>query len=327
MHDIDFWPNGLSKAEYDFFGNPIQSTIKSSKLEPQYAFKEFWLAIEQRICNPSKSITDDGRDYKNYYNLKESLRKSITGVNGSADYFTSKLGGYFKNLHENDPSILYLRVNNYIKDYIYLLDNWIEQYGINRHDIVYIDLDKIQTINETKLEIKEDISINQIDQNLKSDVINKKGRPLGSKNKKETKEIFFPEHSLSIDDQGHIIIESLILAIADLVWRQNNQKDLFYINKLKLTTKQLAYVNHLFINKSNKLINKYWKINEIDGQIKLIALRKRAGYYYLNPKREHKFITLTELSKYFNLQKTTLEYKLKFKSIKDIKIEQSNNFS
>jgi hypothetical protein len=325
MHDIDFWPNGLSKAEYDFFGNPIQVIIKSSKLEPQYAFKEFWLAIEQRICNPSKSITDDGRDYKNYYNLKESLRKSITGENGSANYFTSKLGGYFKNLHQNDPSILYLRTNNYLKDYIYLLDNWIEQYGINRHDVVYIDLNNIKIINETKLEIKEDISINQIDDNLQSSV--KKGRPLGSKNKKETKELFFPEHALSINDQGHIIIESLILAIADLVWRQNNQKDLFYINKLKLTTKQLAYVNHLFINKSNKLINKYWKINVIDGQIKLIALRKRAGYYYLNSNREHKFITLTELSKYFNLQKTTLEYKLKFKSIKDIKIELSSKFS
>lgn len=330
MYGEDFWPNGLPKSEYDFFGNPIVKQKKSTELKAQYAFKEFWLAIEQRISNPKRSITDDGRDYKNYYNLKESLKKSVNGENGMPDYYTSKLGGYFKQLQEDNPSLLYLRTEDYLNNYIYMLDDWIEKYGINRHDVIYFDPNKNNTIihsnTDNIIDLPNDVQLSG--EILNDDIIIKKGRPLGSKNKKTNKlEIYFPEHIIPLQNNGNLNEEALILAIADLVWRQNNQKDMFYISKLKLNPNQLKYVNALFINKSKKLNNPYWKINEVNGEKKLIALRKRAGFYFVNSNKEYKFYSSTKLAQLLKMNRQTLEYKLKFKSLAQVKQENLNKFS
>ena len=139
------------------------------------------------------------------------------------------------------------------------------------------------------------------------------GRPLGSKNKKPAKETFMPSNIVKITD-GKVDIDSLILAIADLVWRQPEKMDGFYLDLLNLNEGQRKYVNKLFMINSPLLQNSYWEIAQKGKTKVLIAKRKRAGYY---SNKNYSLLSLAYISEKSGIAKMTLQDRLNKYSIKE----------
>lgn len=144
---------------------------------------------------------------------------------------------------------------------------------------------------------------------------------------KKQKPTFFPKHQLVVKD-GKVVLESIIMAIADLVWREPNKRDLFYIDKLdlsNLTEAQTKYVKAVFYpNKWNKNIevlqnNLYWTVEKSGRNNILVPLRKREGYYYIHNKTGMPgFVSLTTVSTKLNILKMTAKKRLDRMTLKDL---------
>jgi len=256
-----------------------------------------------RIC---KDFRNEGlyqyEDYRYYPNLKEAYNRA-----GEKNHY--ELKKWFD--------------INYNEDWAYWTsDDWRKtSRGINtlEHVIkeIYIPFaDKI-----TAFESKGKPKVASVIETPKTEVIEPKnevvvrgkGRPLGSKNKKPPKELFMPSNIVKIDD-GKVNMESFILAVADLVWRNPGMMDGYYLDLLNLNDGQRKYINKLFMIGSDILSNKYWSV-EKKGKTNVINPKMRRAGYYSN--KQHKLLSLTWMSEQTDIPMKTLQDRLQKMSIKD----------
>ena len=141
------------------------------------------------------------------------------------------------------------------------------------------------------------------------------GRPKGSKNKKTQKSIFMPFHKISFVN-GHIEIDVLVKAIADLVWRQEGLMIREYVNLLNLTDSQKKYIINSFTKNPQIFNNKYWEIS-FNNKIKVLKPKMRRSGYYGKAQGLYDLFGLSFIAEHTNINKNTLLYRLKFMSIKD----------
>lgn len=250
--------------------------------------------------------------------------RHIQGINDAYDFicknhYTTKHS--FKWFNENFKNEwLYWSTDDWVKNEQkgrFILENWIEQ-NIVKNAIKYyqkpISTPKPIIIAETPKTVviepkKEEVEVAPV------------------KIKKEVKEkpIFHPTHKLVIKD-GKIDINSLIFALADLVWREPNRKNLYYIDKLdlsELTNDQLDYIKAVFYPKNGNIAvlknNPYWTIEKSGKNIMLVPSRKREGYYYINNKNGNPgLVSLTDISAKLQMAKNTVIYRLANMSLQDL---------
>lgn len=140
---------------------------------------------------------------------------------------------------------------------------------------------------------------------------------------KKEKPVFLPTHKLVVKD-GLVDWNSVIYAIADLVWREPNKRDLYYIGKLdlsNLTEQQIKYVKSLFyMNDGRKNASNHLFSIEKRGKVNILyPARKREGYYYIDNKTgEAGLVSLTTVSNKLGLLKMTTKKRLDKMSLQDL---------
>ena len=139
------------------------------------------------------------------------------------------------------------------------------------------------------------------------------GRPVGSKNKKNENKLFLPIHKIPTKN-NKIVLEALIFALADIVWRYDGIIYSKAISQLDLTDSQKKYVAALILKNSNSIQNKYFevrKVNEFYLLFKKIEIRQ--GYYVSNGI----LMSSSKISEKTGIKKTTLINRLKKMSVYD----------
>jgi hypothetical protein len=220
----------------------------------------------------------------------------------------------------------------------YHIRKWFKENDISK---ICIDHSELYHTNDQMMEMttkcveevlvpyqKKKIFIEPIIENveIKNEIIpecllkKKRGRPVGSKNQTQ---IFMPIHKIfTIKDK--IDDGSLVLAIADLVWRNPNKSNLYYldfIDNSNLTDQQLKYIKALFYeneNRKNIANNPYFQITKSGSHILLLPKRKRAGYYCYNVKKNlYELTPLTKIANYLNISNKTCQRRLDKMSVSD----------
>lgn len=286
--------------------------------------------LQYRISKALKDYALPGIEYKNYPNLKEAYKRAAEKNHYELQEW------FYINFKEE---WLYLKKSDFLYDgkgnkvletiieniYIPFADKITKfENAKNKQNIVNktinepipsndIEIENIDTIEHKKEEIKIEQENEIIEENIK--IVKLPGRPLGSKNKKPEKEIFMPTYKLTLID-GNVDVNSVIMSIADLVWRNPNQRDFFYINKLdlsNLTNDQIKFVRSLFYMNQNKtnISNNYFYV-EKDGKNNILKpYGKRKGYYYIDKKNgKPNLVSLSIISNKLKLAKNTVIYKL-----------------
>ena len=220
----------------------------------------------------------------------------------------------------------------------YHIRKWFKENDISK---ICIDHSEFYHLNNQMMEIatkcieevlvpfqKKKIEIQSIIHNveIKNEIIPEptnrinRGRPVGSKNQKQ---IFMPIHKI-FTNEDRIDDNSLVLAIADLVWRNPNKTNLYYldfIDKSNLTDKQMKYIKALFYenaNRKNIINNPYFIVSKTGANIFLLPKRKRAGYYFYSSKNNTcELIPLTTISNKTNIPIKTCQRRLEQMSVKD----------
>ncbi len=147
------------------------------------------------------------------------------------------------------------------------------------------------------------------------------GRPIGSKNKKVEKVTFLPVHKIPIKE-NKLVLDSLIFAIADLVWRFDGIIYSKVISHLDISDESKKFVSALIINNSKKLENKYWYVQKVKTTYILVKkIEKRQGYYLPNGT----LMSSYEISKKTGIDSRTLRYRLDKMSVFDATKDWQNH--
>lgn len=300
----------------DFYNSMMNDWNKPSKKKNQKAaYFTFESAIQFRISTQYfEHNRIEAKDFRHIQGIREAynfIGKNHYTVKHSFIWFNEN----FKN------EWLYWDINDWVKNEQkgrFILENWIEQNIVKnaiKHYQKPISTPKPVLLAETPKTVviepkKEEVEVAPV------------------KIKKEVKEkpIFFPTHKLVVKD-GKVDINSLILALADLVWREPNRKNLYYIDKLdlsELTNDQRDYIKAVFYPNKNGNIavlqnNPYWTIEKAGKNIMLVPSRKREGYYYIDNKNGNPgLVSLTTISTKLNIIKMTAKKRLDRMSLKDL---------
>lgn len=284
----------------------------SKKKNQKAAYFTFESAIALRIRT----------QYFEHNRIEAKDFRHIEGINDAYDFisknhYTFKHSFIWFNQNFKDEW-LYWSTDDWVKNEQkgrFILESWIEQ-NIVKNAIKYYQ--KPKNISKPTLHIETP----------KIEVIEPKKEEVEVpvvKIKKE-KPVFLPNHKLVVKD-GKVDINSIILALADLVWREPLRKNLYYIDKLDLsllTDAQKDYVKAVFYpNKNGNILvlqnNPYWTIEKSGKNIMLAPLRKRDGYYYIDNKNGNPgLVSLTTISTKLDLLKNTVKKRLDRMSLQDL---------
>lgn len=259
--------------------------------------------------------------------LSEHITKKIFCQNNGLRSFCG-IGDYFSHIVEkynNNPQEFHKLIIGYVSENLDKCKVNYQQGVIDKNALFY-DVIKPYYFSDF---IPSNTLPSNVIKPLKSSTFEPKNEELDytpHSNKKQ-KPTFFPKHQLVVKD-GKVVLESIIMAIADLVWREPNKRDLFYIDKLdlsNLTEAQTKYVKAVFYpNKWNKNIevlqnNLYWTVEKSGRNNILVPLRKREGYYYIHNKTGMPgFVSLTTVSTKLNILKMTAKKRLDRMTLKDL---------
>jgi len=302
------------EQQRDFYSSMMNDYNKPSKKKSQ---KDAYFIFESAICL---------RISTQHFEHKEIEAKDFRHIQGirdaynfiSKNHYTTKHSFIWFNQNLKDEW-LYWSTDDWVKNEQkgrFILENWIEQ-NIVKNAIKYyqkpISIPKPIMLAETpKIVViepkKEEVEVVVV------------------KIKKE-KPVYLPTHKLVVKD-GKVDVNSIILALADLVWREPNRKNLYYIDKLdlsELTNDQKDYVKAVFYpnNKNGQIAvlqnNPYWTIEKAGKNIMLVPSRKRDGYYYIDNKNGNAgLVSLTTISTKLNIAKNTVIYRLSNMSLQDL---------
>lgn len=283
------------------------------QLSDDQLFSNFCAAVIQRL---SKDDLNTEKNYKVYPGAKDNF-SMMSANNGNREY--SKAWQFVKGRVEDGTFNQSMTTKDFLSDeYMEYIEDYIERYILPyvkkpalKKYISAVEKVFIETPVEEKTNLEVAVYEEPVIEKTKSNA----GRPKGSKNKKQTKEIYFPIHKVAVSD-GNINIDSLVKAIADLVWRKEGQIDSFYIHNLILSDSHKNYVNYLFMKSKSSLENKYWKIEKKGKANILVPKIKRSGYYGF-AKGSYDLFSLTYIAEQKNIPKNTLLYRLKHMSIKE----------
>jgi len=283
--------------------DPWKWNVKEEFNEDQL-FANFYHAVIQRISKDDLNVV---KSYKGIPGLKENFHMRSTN-NCNREF--SKLWPWLSQQLNSGVFNTYMTTKDFLSDeHIEVLENYIDRYILP-----YVKKVKLKKYVEPIVEepIVEEVVIEKpIIVKTKSNA----GRPKGSKNKKQAKEIFMPTYKIGTID-GNVDIDSFVKAIADLVWRKEGQIDSFYIHNLILNDSHKKYINYLFMKNQSALENKYWKIVKKGKANILMPKIKRSGYYGF-AQGKYDLFGLTYISEMSNIPKNTLIYRLKHMSIKE----------
>lgn len=297
---------------YEHSHDPWTWSIKKPLSDDQL-FSNFCAAVIQRL---SKDDLNTEKNYKVYPGAKDNF-SMMSANNGNREY--SKVWQWLKQQVNSGIFNQYMTTKDFLSDdYMEYVEDYIERYILPyvkkpalKKYISAVEKVFTETPVEEKTNLEEAVYEEPVIEKPKS----KAGRPKGSKNKKETKEVYFPIHKVGTID-GNVDIDSLVKAIADLVWRKEGQIDSFYIHNLILSDSHKKYVNYLFMKNQHLLVNKYWKI-EKKGKANIIVPKMRRFGYYGRAKGSYDLFSLVYISEQSNISKDTLFYRLKHMSIKE----------
>ena len=125
--------------------------------------------------------------------------------------------------------------------------------------------------------------------------------------------MFLPIHKIPVKE-NKIVLESLIFALADIVWRFDNIIYSKAISHLDLSDSQKKYVAALILKKSSSIENKYFQVIKVN-QVFILSktMEKRQGYYVSTGK----LMSSYEISKKTGIDSRTLRYRLENMSVYD----------
>jgi hypothetical protein len=269
------------------------------ELNDDQLFHNFTHAVFQRL---SKDDLNHEKNFKGIPGLKENFNMRSLN-NGNREY--SKLWQWLNEQFNCGVFNRYMTTKDFLNDeYMEVLENYIEKYVLPYGKKVTLKKYQPPVVEEQVLE-------QPVSEKIKSNA----GRPKGSKNKKQIKEIFMPTYRVDTID-GNVDIDSFIKAIADLVWRKEGQIDSYYIHNIILSDSHKKYINYLFMKNQSALENKYWKIVKKGKANILMPKMKRSGYYG-KANGTFDLFSLTYIAESTNISKDTLFYRLKHMSIKE----------
>lgn len=292
---------------YEYTNDPWTWNVKKEFNDDQM-FNNFSHAVIQRITKDDLNID---KSYKGISGLKENFHMRSTN-NGNREF--SKLWPWLNQQLNSGVFNRYMTTKDFLSDeYIEIVENYIDKYVLpygKKHNLKKYIEPIAEPIAEPII-IEEPLNEVPVIEKTKSNA----GRPKGSKNKKQTKEIFLPTYKVGTID-GNVDIDSFVKAIADLVWRNEGQIDSFYINNIILSDSHKKYINYLFMKNQSALENKYWKIEKKGKANILIPKMRRSGYYGC-AQGKYDLFSLTYIAEISNISKDTLFYRLKHMSIKE----------
>lgn len=303
----------------------IQSSYKK-KLTFQQVIQEFENSILMRITFPYDNRDIDVKDFRHIPNIVQAFEK-MKSFRPSSKYqkhtftfmkeiITDEMY-YWKTTDWCHSKIK----NDYVlgKGFSYI-DLFIEKYLLTT----------AKNITNKENKTSNDPTHSNDVKTPKIDVFEPENETIKDESNKKTKKekpIFHPNHKLVIKD-GKVLLESIIMAIADLVWREPNKRDLYYIDKLDLsglTEQQIKYVKAVFYtNQYNHKVdvlenNPYWTIEKSGKNNILIPIRKREGYYYIHKDTGlPNFVSLTTVSSKLKMAKNTVIYRLSKMTLQDL---------
>jgi hypothetical protein len=283
--------------------DPWKWNVKEELKEDQL-FANFSHAVIQRISKDDLNVV---KSYKGIPGLKENFHMRSTN-NGNREF--SKLWPWLNQQINSGVFNKYMTTKDFLSDeHIEVLENYIDRYILPY--CKKVNLKKyVEPIVEEPI-VEEVIIEKPTVEKHKSNA----GRPKGSKNKKQAKEMFMPTYRIGTID-GNVDIDSFVKAIADLVWRKEGQIDSFYIHNLILSDSHKKYINYLFMKNQSALENKYWKIVK-KGKANILMPKMRRSGYYGCAQGKYDLFGLTYISEMSNISKDTLFYRLKHMSIKE----------
>jgi hypothetical protein len=288
---------------YEHSHDPWKWNVKEELKEDQL-FSNFCHAVIQRITKDDLNVV---KSYKGIVNLKENFHMRSTN-NGNREF--SKLWPWLNQQINSGVYNKYMTTKDFLSDeYIEVLENYIDKYILPYGKKLKLKKYVEPVVENTIVEEPEveELVIEKVKSNA--------GRPKGSKNKKQAKEIFMPTYRVGTID-GNVDIDSFVKAIADLVWRKEGQIDSFYIHNLILSDSHKKYINYLFMKKQSALENKYWKIVK-KGKANILMPKMRRSGYYGCAQCKYDLFSLTYIAEMSNISKDTLFYRLKHMSIKE----------
>lgn len=297
---------------YEHSHDPWTWSIRKPLSDDQL-YSNFCFAVNQRL---TKDDLNTEKNYKVYSSAKDNFNM-MSANNGNREY--SKVWQFIKGNIENGTFNQYMSTRDFLSDdYMEYIEDYIERYILPyiKKPALKKYIKAVETVF-TEIPIQEESNLEEViyEEPVFAKPKSNAGRPKGSKNKKQSKEIYFPIHKVGTIN-GNIDIDCLVKAIADLVWRKEGQIDSFYIHNLIMSDSHKNYVNYLFMKSKSTLENKYWKIEKKGKANILVPKIKRSGYY---GKANDSFdlFSLTYISEQKNIPKNTLIYRLKHMSIKE----------
>jgi hypothetical protein len=292
---------------YEHSHDPYRWSYKKELTDDQL-FHNFVMAVNQRL---SKDDLNEEKNFKGIPGLKENFNL-MSANNGNREY--SKLWQWLNQQINSGVFNRYLTTKDFLNDeYMETTESYIERYILP-----YV---KKPALKKYKKAIENQFPEEFTDKEIKIEepVIQKTksnaGRPKGSKNKKPVKEVFMPIHNISTVN-GQIEIDTLINAIADLVWRKEGLMNSEYLDFLNISDSQKKYVNYLFNKNQKALDNKYWEI-VMNKKTKVLMPKMRRFGYYGKANGTYELFGLSYIAEKSNISKNTLLYRLKHMSIKE----------
>ena len=190
---------------------PVENHYKSTQEhDSKSAYYKFIDAVVYRLT--TNYFKDNGIDRTNF--------KDDPGV---------EFGGILKNftivkdikpLDKNPYYVWWLENHQSYHLRFDIRNDWIRGEGIDLLELFIID--KVVSYAKKYYPfIPETIITREQVEIEKNKIKNPGGRPIGSKNKKKEKVLFLPIHKIPVKE-NKIVLESLIFALADIVWRFDN---------------------------------------------------------------------------------------------------------
>lgn len=304
--DYDPQEEFLRQQQDAFYKDMYRSNVKKNSMKDAYFIFE-WALMYRATTGYFQNNSLPAIDFKHMPGVKQAL-EYVANLNPYTFRYTYK---WFVNNWKDEWA--YWKSDDWVKDSNKgrnILEAFMTEYIVPNAKKYYSNKPKPTFIVESPetplFQAKKEESITVESKG--------KGRPKGSKNKTVKPEMFMPDNYIKLKDNGYVDIDSFIMAIADLVWRQPGKMDGYYLNLINISEDKRKYINKLFMINSPSLVNKYWKIAKINKITTIQPLCKRLGYYN---NKTFSLVSLTSLSTEYNIPKMTLKDRLQKMSIKD----------